>query len=92
MTSADGRDLRKIGSERLKVLFDIYHVQIMHGDVMPNPEIRAFHRALSPPVFGPQRNRRTQEINYAPIMKAIVETGYTGYVGQEFIGPGQVVS
>jgi hydroxypyruvate isomerase len=78
---------RRISSERMKVLFDIYHVQIMHGDVITRlrqhaPYIGHYHTAGVP---GRNEIDETQELNYAPIMKAIVETGYTGYVGQEFI-------
>jgi hydroxypyruvate isomerase len=78
---------RQISSERMKVLFDIYHVQIMHGDVITRlrkcaPYIGHYHTAGVP---GRGEIDDTQEVNYAPIMKAIVETGYKGYVGQEFI-------
>jgi len=78
---------RQVGSERLKVLFDIYHVQIMHGDVIARikkyaPYIGHYHTAGVP---GRNEIDDSQEINYPPIMKAIVATGYTGYVGQEFI-------
>jgi hydroxypyruvate isomerase len=78
---------RQVGSERMKVLFDIYHVQIMHGDVITRlkqhaPFIGHYHTAGVP---GRGEIDDTQEINYPPIMKAIVETGYQGYVGQEFI-------
>ncbi len=78
---------RQVGSERMKVLFDIYHVQIMHGDVITRlkqhaPFIGHYHTAGVP---GRGEIDETQEINYPPIMKAIVETGYKGYVGQEFI-------
>lgn len=78
---------RQVGSERMKVLFDIYHVQIMHGDIIVRlkkhaPYIGHYHTAGVP---GRGEIDDTQEINYAPIMKAIVGTGYKGYVGQEFI-------
>lgn len=78
---------KRVGSERLKVLFDIYHVQIMEGDIIArikqfHPYIGHYHTAGVP---GRNELDDTQEINYAPIMKAIVETGYKGYVGQEFI-------
>ena len=78
---------RQVGSERMKVLFDIYHVQIMHGDVITRlrkhaPFIGHYHTAGVP---GRNEIDDTQEINYAPIMKAIIETGYKGYVAQEFI-------
>lgn len=78
---------RQVGSERMKVLFDIYHVQIMHGDVIRrirkyHPFIAHYHTAGVP---GRAEIDDTQELNYPAIMKAIVETGYEGYVGQEFI-------
>jgi hydroxypyruvate isomerase len=78
---------KRVGSERMKVLFDIYHVQIMHGDVISRIKkyaeyIGHYHTAGVP---GRGEIDDTQELNYAPIMKAIVETGYKGYVGQEFI-------
>ncbi len=79
--------LKAVGSERVKVLFDIYHVQIMHGDVITRlrqyaPYIAHYHTAGNP---GRNEIDDTQEINYPPIMRAIAETKYTGYVGQEFI-------
>jgi hydroxypyruvate isomerase len=78
---------KRVGSERLKVLFDIYHVQIMEGDIIArikqfHPYIGHYHTAGVP---GRNELDDTQEINYVPIMKAIAETGYKGYVGQEFI-------
>ncbi|MDQ6631510.1 MAG: TIM barrel protein [Verrucomicrobiota bacterium] len=78
---------KKISSERMKVLFDIYHVQIMHGDIIPRIQqhhdyIGHYHTAGNP---GRGEIDDTQEINYAPVMKAILETGYKGFVGQEFI-------
>jgi hydroxypyruvate isomerase len=78
---------KQVGSERLKVLFDIYHVQIMNGDVIARIQqhhawIGHYHTAGVP---GRNEIDDTQELNYAPIMKAIAATGYTGFVGQEFI-------
>ena len=78
---------RAIGSERMKVLFDIYHVQIMHGDVITRikqhaPYIGHVHTAGVP---GRGEIDETQELNYPPLMSALLEVGYTGYVGQEFI-------
>ena len=78
---------RAIGSERMKVLFDIYHVQIMHGDVITRikahaPFIGHVHTAGVP---GRGEIDDTQELNYPPIMQALLDTGYKGYVGQEFI-------
>jgi hydroxypyruvate isomerase len=78
---------KAIGSERIKILFDIYHIQIMEGDIITrirdfHPYIAHYHTAGNP---GRNEIDETQEINYSPIMKAIIETGYEGYVGQEFV-------
>lgn len=76
-----------VGSDKMKLLYDIYHMQIMEGDVIAT--IRKFHPYISHYHTGgvPGRNEidETQELYYPAIMKAIVETGYTGFVGQEFI-------
>ena len=79
--------IKKVGSPRMKLLFDIYHVQIMHGDVIRRLRqlkdvIGHYHTAGNP---GRGEIDDTQEINYPPIMRAILETGYTGFVAQEFI-------
>ena len=79
--------VRQIGSPRVKLLFDIYHVQIMHGDVIRRIEqnkdlIAHVHTAGNP---GRGELDDTQEIQYAPIMRKLVEIKYDGYVGQEFI-------
>lgn len=76
-----------VGSERFKLLYDIYHMQINEGNVIQT--IRSYH-----PYFAhyhtagvPGRNEigDNQELNYPAIMRAIVETGFKGYVAQEFI-------
>ena len=76
-----------IGSDRFKLLYDIYHMQIMEGDVIAT--IRKYSTYISHYHTGgvPGRNEidETQELNYPAIMKAIVETGFKGHVGQEFI-------
>jgi hydroxypyruvate isomerase len=79
--------IKQVGSPRLKLLFDIYHVQIMDGDIIKrirdNKEwIGHIHTAGNP---GRAELDDKQEINYPPIMKALVDIGYQGYVGQEFI-------
>lgn len=79
--------IRAVGSERMKLLFDIYHVQIMNGDVMRRIEalkdiIGHVHTAGNP---GRGELDENQEINYPPIMRKLIEVGYQGYVGQEFI-------
>ena len=78
---------RQVGSGRVKLLFDIYHVQIMHGDVISrirkhHPFIAHYHTAGVP---GRAEIDASQELNYPAIMNAIVATGYQGHVGQEFI-------
>ena len=78
---------KAIGSERFKLLFDIYHMQIMDGDVIAR--IRAgkdfFAHYHTGGVPGRNEIDETQELNYPAIMRAIVETGYKGFVAQEFI-------
>jgi sugar phosphate isomerase/epimerase len=79
--------VRKVGSPRVKLLFDIYHVQIMNGDVIRRIEackdvIGHIHTAGNP---GRGELDDKQEINYPPIMRKLVEIGYSGYVGHEFI-------
>ncbi len=78
---------KAIGSPNLKMLFDIYHVQIMQGDVITRiKEFKDFlghvHTAGNP---GRNEIGMNQEINYPPIMQALLDVGYQGYVGQEFI-------
>ncbi|MCB1230881.1 MAG: TIM barrel protein [Verrucomicrobiae bacterium] len=77
----------RVGSERFKLLYDIYHMQIMEGDVIAT--IRDRHQYFSHYHTGGVPGRaeidETQELYYPAIMKAIVETGYDGWVGQEFI-------
>lgn len=76
-----------IGSEKFKLLYDIYHMQIMEGDVIAT--IQKYHPYISHYHTGgvPGRNEidETQELYYPAIMKAILDTGFTGYVAQEFI-------
>jgi len=76
-----------VGSERFKLLYDIYHMQIMEGDVIAT--IKKYQSYISHYHTGgvPGRNEidDTQELNYPAIMRAIKETGFKGYVAQEFI-------
>ena len=78
---------KRVGSPRMKILFDIYHVQIMQGDIIAR--IRQFHQYIghyhTAGVPGRNEIDDTQEVNYPPIMREIVKTGYKGYVAQEFI-------
>lgn len=79
--------IRKVDSPSMKLLFDVYHVQIMNGDVIRRIQqykdvIGHYHTAGNP---GRGELDDTQEINYPAVMRAIVETGYKGFVAQEFI-------
>ncbi|MCD6415864.1 MAG: TIM barrel protein [Planctomycetes bacterium] len=76
----------KVGSPRVKLLYDIYHMQIMEGDLIRTireniGRIGHFHTAGNP---GRRDMDDTQELNYAGICRAIAETGYDLYVGHEF--------
>jgi hydroxypyruvate isomerase len=80
--------IRRVGSPRVKLLFDIYHVQIMDGDVIAR--IREYGTDLighvhTAGVPGRGELDATQELQYAPIMQALLDIGYTGHVAQEFI-------
>ncbi len=78
---------KAIGSERFKLLYDIYHMQIMEGDLIVR--IKKFHPYIAHYHTGgvPGRNEidDTQEINYPAVLRAIVDTGFKGFVAQEFI-------
>ena len=78
---------KRVGSERLKLLYDIFHMQIMEGDMIDT--IRENHQYIGHYHTGgvPGRNEidDSQEIYYPAVMKAIVATGYKGFVGQEFV-------
>ncbi len=79
--------IRRVGSPNMKLLFDVYHVQIMNGDVIRRIRqykdvIGHYHTAGNP---GRGELDDTQEINYPPVMRTILETGYQGFVAQEFI-------
>jgi hydroxypyruvate isomerase len=81
---------KRVGSEHVKLLYDIYHMQIMEGDMIDT--IRENHQYFAHYHTGgvPGRNEidGTQEINYSAVMKAILATGYKGFVGQEFVPKG----
>lgn len=79
--------VKRVGSERLKLLYDIYHMQIMEGDVVRTIEqnhayIAHYHTAGVP---GRHEIDDSQELNYPRIMHAIAATGFTGFVGHEFL-------
>ena len=79
--------VRQAGSPRVKLLFDFYHVQVMNGDLIRRVEqckdvIGHIHVAGNP---GRGELDDAQEINYPPLMRKLLDMGYTGWVGQEFI-------
>jgi hydroxypyruvate isomerase len=78
---------KEVGSESFKLLYDIYHMQIMEGDVIAT--IRKNHQYFAHYHTGgvPGRHEidESQELNYPAILRAIAETGYKGFVAQEFI-------
>lgn len=79
--------IERVGSPNMKLLFDIYHVSIMNGDIIRRIRqykdvIGHYHTAGNP---GRGEMDDKQEINYPAIMNEILETGYKGYVAQEFI-------
>lgn len=86
--SAWGVDLcKQLGSENFKLLYDIYHMQIMEGDVIRNIQdynqyFGHYHTGGNP---GRNEINETQELFYPAIMKAILATGFKGHVAQEFI-------
>ncbi len=79
--------IRRVGSPRLKVLFDAYHVQVMNGDLMRRIDetkdiIGHVHVAGNP---GRGELDDTQEINYPAVIQKLHDVGYDGYVGIEFL-------
>jgi hydroxypyruvate isomerase len=83
--------MKRVNSPRVKILFDIYHAQIMDGDIVRNIRdhfqwIGHFHTGGNP---GRHEIDETQELNYRFVMQAIAELGYTGFVSHEYSpGPG----
>ena len=79
--------VKAVGSERFKLLYDIYHMQIMEGDVIATikRDHEHFGHYHTGGVPGRAEIDETQELYYPAIMQAIIATGYKGYVGQEFI-------
>ena len=78
---------KRVGSPRFKLLYDIYHMQVQEGDVIATIReskdyIGHYHTAGVP---GRNEIDESQELYYPSIMKAIVKTGFKGYVGQEFV-------
>ena len=77
----------RVGSDNFRLLYDIYHMQIMEGDVIRTIQqhhkyFGHYHTAGNP---GRHEFDDSQELNYRGIVQAIVDTGFKGYLGQEFI-------
>jgi hydroxypyruvate isomerase len=79
--------VKRVGSPRFKLLYDIYHMQIMEGDVIRTIQQNIEHIAHFHTGGVPGRNEidDSQELNYARIAQAIVDTGFKGYYAHEFI-------
>ena len=81
------RVIKAVNSPSVKLLYDIYHMQIMEGDVIRT--IRDNHQYIAHFHTGGVPGRHelddTQELNWATVCRAIVETGYTGYIAHEFV-------
>jgi hydroxypyruvate isomerase len=85
---------KRVNSPRVKLLYDIYHMQIMEGDIIRTvreniPWIGHFHTAGNP---GRNEIGARQELNYRAIAQAIVDTGYTGYLTHEYSPKGDPVA
>jgi hydroxypyruvate isomerase len=79
--------VKRVDSPRVKLLYDIYHMQIMEGDVIRtirdnHPWIAHYHTGGVP---GRHELDDTQELNWRAVAKAITDTGFTGYVAHEFV-------
>ena len=83
--------IEAVGSPRVKLLYDIYHMQIMEGDVIRTIREHASHIGHFHTGGVPGRHELddTQELNYHAVARAIAETGFTGYVAHEFVPTGE---
>ena len=84
--------IKAVASPRVKLLYDIYHMQIMEGDIIRTLRANIDHIGHIHTAGNPGRNDMdaVQELNYPPIFRAIKESSYSGYVGHEFIPKGDV--
>jgi len=77
---------KQVGSDRMKLLYDIYHMQIMEGDVIStiraNKDLIGHYHTGGVP--GRHELDDTQEINWRAVCRAIVDTGFSGYLAHEF--------
>jgi hydroxypyruvate isomerase len=84
---------RRVNSPAVKLLYDIYHMQIMEGDIIRTIQANHEHFAHYHTAGNPGRGQpdETQEIFYPAIYRAIAQTGYGGFISHEFIPPGDPV-
>ena len=83
-----------MNSPRVKLLYDIYHMQVMEGDLLRTirahqQQIGHYHTAGCP---GRNEFDASQEINYGPVFRAIDQSGYDGFVGHEFLPKGEPIA
>lgn len=88
------RVIEQVNSPAVKLLYDVYHMQIMEGDVIrtiatQHPHFAHYHVAGNP---GRHEPDAMQELNYPPIYRAIAATGFSGYVGMEFEPAGEPIA
>ncbi len=83
-----------VGSERFKLLYDIYHMQIMEGDIIATIRESAQYIGHYHTAGNPGRNElsENQEIYYPAVMQTILDTGYTGYVSHEYNPKGDPIA
>lgn len=86
--------IERVNSPAVKLLYDVYHMQIMEGDVIRTIASQHQHFAHYHVAGNPGRHEpdTSQELNYPPIYRAIADTRFTGYVGMEFVPQGEPVA
>jgi hydroxypyruvate isomerase len=86
--------VKAVGSPRVKLLYDIYHMQIMEGDLIRTIQMAADYISHIHTAGNPGRNDLddTQEIHYPGVLQAIAATGYEGYVAHEYLPKGEPVA
>ena len=81
------RVMEEVNSPQIKLLYDIYHMQIMEGDLVATirKNIQWFHHFHTGGVPGRHELDNTQEVQWDGVMRGIVGAGFTGYVAHEFV-------
>jgi hydroxypyruvate isomerase len=93
-TSFGVRVIEAVNASNVKLLYDIYHMQVMEGDIIETINTQNQHFGHYHTAGNPGRNNldNEQELNYPPIFRAIQATAYTGCIAHEFIPKGDVAS